>query len=417
MDKIIVAGGKKLSGTVQISGAKNAALPMMAATVLASGQSTLLNVPHLKDVSTFSDVLRVLGARVKREEHGLAIDTSSIEHFEAPYELVRTMRASIYVLGPLLARFGQARVSLPGGCAWGPRPVNLHLKAMEELGAQVEIQHGYIVAHSEKLSGAVIDFDVSSVGATANTMMAACLASGTTVIRNAAREPEIEALGVMLTSMGASISGVGTGTVEIQGVEGLHAVQERVIPDRIEAGTYMVATAITGGEVTLKGVRVDHMGAIIAKLEEAGVVIRQEGEDLVVERTSFLAPLDITTAPYPGFPTDMQAQIMILLSLARGTSVITENIFPDRFTHVPEIRRMGANVKLDANVAVITGVKELSGAPVMASDLRASAALILGGLVAKGETEVLRVYHIDRGYERIGEKLRRLGAEIHRVRE
>jgi UDP-N-acetylglucosamine 1-carboxyvinyltransferase len=417
VDKIIVAGGKKLSGTVQISGAKNAALPMMAATVLASGQSTLLNVPHLKDVSTFSDVLRVLGARVKREEHGLAIDTSSIEHFEAPYELVRTMRASIYVLGPLLARFGQARVSLPGGCAWGPRPVNLHLKAMEELGAQVEIQHGYIVAHSEKLSGAVIDFDVSSVGATANTMMAACLASGTTVIRNAAREPEIEALGVMLTSMGASISGVGTGTVEIQGVEGLHAVQERVIPDRIEAGTYMVATAITGGEVTLKGVRVDHMGAIIAKLEEAGVVIRQEGEDLVVERTSFLAPLDITTAPYPGFPTDMQAQIMILLSLARGTSVITENIFPDRFTHVPEIRRMGANVKLDANVAVITGVKELSGAPVMASDLRASAALILGGLVAKGETEVLRVYHIDRGYERIGEKLRRLGAEIHRVRE
>ena len=417
MDKIVIAGGKKLSGTVQISGAKNAALPMMAATILASGQSTLHNVPHLKDVSTFSDVLRVLGARVKREEHGLTIDTSSIEHFEAPYELVRTMRASIYVLGPLLARFGQARVSLPGGCAWGPRPVNLHLKAMEELGAQVEIQHGYIVAHSEKLSGAVIDFDVSSVGATANTMMAACLASGTTVIRNAAREPEIEALGAMLTSMGASISGVGTGTVEIRGVEGLHEVQERVIPDRIEAGTYMVATAITGGEVTLKGVRVDHMGAVIAKLEEAGVVIRQEGENLVVERTSSLAPLDIATAPYPGFPTDMQAQIMILLSLARGTSVITENIFPDRFTHVPEIRRMGANVKLDANVAVITGVKELSGAPVMASDLRASAALILGGLVAKGETEVLRIYHIDRGYERIGEKLRRLGAEIHRVRE
>ncbi|MCK4596938.1 UDP-N-acetylglucosamine 1-carboxyvinyltransferase [bacterium] len=417
MDKIVIAGGKKLSGTVQISGAKNAALPMMAATILASGQSTLHNVPHLKDVSTFSDVLRVLGARVKREEHGLTIDTSSIEHFEAPYELVRTMRASIYVLGPLLARFGQARVSLPGGCAWGPRPVNLHLKAMEELGAQVEIQHGYIVAHSEKLSGAVIDFDVSSVGATANTMMAACLASGTTVIRNAAREPEIEALGEMLTSMGASVSGVGTGTVEIRGVEGLHSVQERVIPDRIEAGTYMVATAITGGEVTLKGVRVDHMGAVIAKLEEAGVVIRQEGENLVVERTSSLAPLDITTAPYPGFPTDMQAQIMILLSLARGTSVITENIFPDRFTHVPEIRRMGANVKLDANVAVITGVKELSGAPVMASDLRASAALILGGLVAKGETEVLRIYHIDRGYERIGEKLRRLGAEIHRVRE
>jgi UDP-N-acetylglucosamine 1-carboxyvinyltransferase len=417
MDKIVVTGGKRLSGAVKMSGAKNAALPMMAATILASGESTLLNVPHLKDVSTFSDVLRVLGARVKREGDSLIIDASNIEHLEAPYELVRTMRASIYVLGPLLARFGQARVSLPGGCAWGPRPVNLHLKILEEMGAQVDIQHGYIMARAGKLQGALIDFAVSSVGATANAMMAASLASGTTLLRNAAREPEIEALGQMLSSMGASVSGAGSDTVEIQGVKALRAVRERIIPDRIEAGTYMVATAMTGGKVTLQGARADHLGAVIDKLEEAGVAIRPEAGDIVVEGSSSLVPLNVTTSPYPGFPTDMQAQFMALLSLAQGTSVITETIFPDRFTHVPELRRLGVKVKLDANVAKITGVERLSGAPVMASDLRASAALVLAALVAQGETEILRVYHIDRGYERIEEKLRGLGAEIHRVRK
>ncbi|KPL17874.1 MAG: UDP-N-acetylglucosamine 1-carboxyvinyltransferase [candidate division Zixibacteria bacterium SM23_81] len=416
MDKIVVAGGKRLAGAVDISGAKNAALPMMAATILASGESTLLNVPHLKDVSTFSDVLRVLGARVKREGNSLIIDTSSIEHLEAPYELVRTMRASIYVLGPLLARFGQARVSLPGGCAWGPRPVNLHLKILEEMGAHVEIQHGYIMARAGKLQGALIDFDVSSVGATANAMMAASLASGNTLLRNAAREPEIEALGQMLSSMGASVSGAGSGTVEIQGAKTLRAVRERIIPDRIEAGTYMVATAMTGGKVTLRRARADHLGAVIDKMAEAGVTIRQEAGNLVVEGPTSLVPVNVTTSPYPGFPTDMQAQFMALLSLAQGTSVITETIFPDRFTHVPELRRLGVKVTLDANVAKITGVKRLSGAPVMASDLRASAALVLAALVAQGETEILRVYHIDRGYERIEEKLRGLGAEIQRVR-
>lgn len=417
MDKIVVAGGKKLSGSVEISGAKNATLPMMAATILAPGLSTLLNVPLLKDVSTFSDVLRVLGARVRAEKDSLTIDTAGIEHLEAPYELVRTMRASIYVLGPLLARFGRARVSLPGGCALGPRPVNLHLRAMEALGAKVEVQHGYVVARSKKLQGASIDFDVSSVGATANVMMAACLASGTTVIRNAAREPEIVSLGEMLRSMGATIDGTGTDTIEIEGAESLHTVRQRIIPDRIEAGTYMVAAAITGGRVILKGARADHLTAVVGKMEDMGVGIQQEGDDIVVEGTSSLAPVDVTTAPYPGFPTDMQAQIMALLGLAQGTSVITETIFPDRFTHVPELRRLGIDVRLDGNVAVVTGVEGLSGAPVMASDLRASAALLLAGLVAQGETEILRVYHIDRGYARIEEKLQGLGASIQRVRE
>jgi UDP-N-acetylglucosamine 1-carboxyvinyltransferase len=416
VDKIVVTGGKKLSGAVQISGAKNAALPMMAATILTAGQSTLNNVPQLKDISTFSDVLRVLGTRVRRRGHTLDIDTTGIGHLEAPYELVRTMRASIYVLGPMLARFGRAKVSLPGGCALGPRPVNLHIKAMRALGAKVDIRHGYIIARSTRLSGAVIDFDISSVGATANAMMAATLASGTTRILNAAREPEIVALGKMLTAMGASISGVGTHTVQIEGAQSLRPVRKRVIPDRIEAGTFMAAAALTRGRVTLNGVRGEHLGAVLGKLEEAGVSVRQEGKDMVVNGSGGLSPVDITTAPYPGFPTDLQAQFMALLSLAPGTSVITETIFPDRFTHVPELRRLGVDVKLDANMAVITGVKKLSGAPVMASDLRASAALVLAGLVARGQTEVTRIYHIDRGYERIEQKLRQLGGDVHRVR-
>jgi len=417
LDRIVVTGGKKLSGTVQISGSKNAALPMMAAAILPSGQTRLSNVPLLKDIHTFSDVLRVLGARVEKRGHSIDIDASGISHLEAPYELVRTMRASIYVLGPLLARFGRARVSLPGGCALGPRPVNLHIKAMRALGARVDIQHGYIVARAKKLRGAVIDFDISSVGATANAMMAATLATGATRIQNAAREPEIVALGKMLTAMGASITGIGSHTIDIQGVGELQAVRRRVIADRIEAGTFMVAAAITAGKVTLKGVHYDHLSAVIGKLQEAGVKVSRGDGYLVISGAVPLRPVDITTAPYPGFPTDLQAQFMTLLGLVPGTSLITETIFPDRFTHVPELRRLGMNIKLDGNVAVITGVKGCSGAPVMASDLRASAALVLAGLIAGGQTDVLRIYHIDRGYERIEDKLRSLGADIRRVRQ
>jgi len=390
---------------------------MMAAAILSSGRTRLSNVPLLKDVHTFSDVLRVLGARVEVRGHSIDIDTSGISHLEAPYELVRTMRASIYVLGPLLARFGRARVSLPGGCALGPRPVNLHIKAMRALGARVEIRHGYIVARSKGLRGAVIDFDISSVGATANAMMAAALAAGTTRIQNAAREPEIVALGKMLNAMGAGITGLGSDTIEIQGARDLKAVGRRVIPDRIEAGTFMAAAAMTAGKVTLKGVRHAHLSAVISKLEEAGVRVEPKHGRIVINGSTSLRPVDIITSPYPGFPTDLQAQFMTLLGLASGTSVITETIFPDRFTHVPELRRLGMNIKLDANVAVITGVEGFSGAPVMASDLRASAALVLAGLIAKGQTEVLRIYHIDRGYERIEEKLRSLGADIRRVRQ
>jgi UDP-N-acetylglucosamine 1-carboxyvinyltransferase len=390
---------------------------MMAAAILTAGRTRLSNVPLLKDVHTFSDVLRVLGARVEQRGHTIDIDASGITHLEAPYELVRTMRASVYVLGPLLARFGRARVSLPGGCALGPRPVNLHIKAMRALGARVEIRHGYIVARSKRLRGADIDFDISSVGATANAMMAASLAEGTTRIQNAAREPEIIALGKMLKAMGVGITGLGSHTIEIEGVSDLKAVRRRVIPDRIETGTFMVAAAITAGQVTLKGVRQDHVSAVIGKLEKAGAGVERSDGRLVVSGSASLRPVDITTTPYPGFPTDLQAQFMALLGLASGTSVITETIFPDRFTHVPELRRLGMNIKLDANVAVVTGVKGFSGAPVMASDLRASAALVLAGLIARGRTEVLRIYHIDRGYERIEEKLRNLGADIQRVRE
>lgn len=390
---------------------------MMAAAILTAGRTRLSNVPLLKDVHTFSDVLRVLGARVEQRGHTIDIDASGITHLEAPYELVRTMRASVYVLGPLLARFGRARVSLPGGCALGPRPVNLHIKAMRALGARVEIRHGYIVARSKRLRGADIDFDISSVGATANAMMAASLAEGTTRIQNAAREPEIIALGKMLKAMGVGITGLGSHTIEIEGVSDLKAVRRRVIPDRIETGTFMVAAAITAGQVTLKGVRQDHVSAVIGKLEEAGAGVERSDGRLVVSGSASLRPVDITTTPYPGFPTDLQAQFMALLGLASGTSVITETIFPDRFTHVPELRRLGMNIKLDANVAVVTGVKGFGGAPVMASDLRASAALVLAGLIARGRTEVLRIYHIDRGYERIEEKLRNLGADIQRVRE
>jgi len=417
MDKIVVRGGAQLKGEVEIGGAKNAALPIMAATLLAPGVHTLRNVPSLVDVRTMGHVLRVLGCQVTHHDHSLTIDTSNCSYHEAPYELVKTMRASVCVLGPLLARHQSARVSLPGGCAWGPRPVDFHIRAMEALGATVDIEHGYIVAKADRLRGSVIHFDTSSVGATENAMMAAVLAEGTTVIENAAREPEITALADFLIAMGAKMEGAGTATITIEGVTDLRAVEHRVIPDRIEAGTFMVASAITGGDVLMKGVVREHCSAVVSKLEAAGTEIVDEPGGLRVRGPVWARAINVTTAPYPGFATDMQAQMMALMTVADGTSVITETIYVDRFSHVPELRRLGADISLDHNIAVVTGVKKLSGAKVMATDLRASAALILAGLVAEGETEVSRVYHIDRGYEKIEEKLAGLGASIQRVSE
>lgn len=417
MDKIIVEGGARLQGEVSVGGAKNAALPIMAATLLAPGVFRLRNVPSLADVRTMGHVLRVLGASVEHHNHGMTVDTTNARYHEAPYELVKTMRASVCVLGPILARLGRARVSLPGGCAWGPRPVDFHIRAMKTLGASVEIDHGYIVAESPRLKGANIHFDTSSVGATENAMMAATLADGTTVIENAAREPEIDALAGFLRSMGASIEGDGTGTIVIEGRDELRPADVDVIPDRIEAGTFMVAAAMTGGDVLVKGARREHVNAVAMKLREAGADVEDEDGGVRVRGPLWARSVNVTTAPYPGFPTDMQAQFMALMTVADGSSVITETIYADRFSHVPELRRLGADISLDRNVAVVAGVKTLSGAKVMATDLRASAALILAGLVADGETEVSRVYHIDRGYEAIEKKLRALGASVTRVKD
>ncbi|UCF78489.1 MAG: UDP-N-acetylglucosamine 1-carboxyvinyltransferase [Candidatus Eiseniibacteriota bacterium] len=414
MEKIVIQGGRRLSGKVEIAGSKNAALPIMAASILAPGKSVLANVPALRDVSTMKQMLETLGASVSLDAGTLTIDAAGCDSFEAPYELVRTMRASVYVLGPLLARFKRARVSLPGGCAWGPRPVDLHLSAMRELGAEVDIEHGYIVASAEKLKGREIHFEISSVGATGNAMMAACLAEGRTVLRNAACEPEIEALAAFLTKMGANISGAGTTVIAIEGVRELKPAQDSVIPDRIEAGTYMVAAAITAGTVRVANCIPAHCVSVISKLAEAGVQVMQSDSELIVSASRRPESVAITTAPYPGFPTDMQAQMMALMCVAEGTSVFVENIYRDRFTHVPELRRMNADIKVEGNVATVRGMPALGSAQVMATDLRASAALILAGLIADGRTEVSRIYHIDRGYERIEKKLSALGAEIWR---
>jgi UDP-N-acetylglucosamine 1-carboxyvinyltransferase len=417
MDRIVIEGGARLEGEVRISGAKNAALPVMAATLLAPGVFKLSNVPSLVDVRTMGHVLRVLGAEVDDHDHSITIDTTNCKYHEAPYELVKTMRASICVLGPLLARHGRARVSLPGGCAWGPRPVDFHIRAMKELGAKVELEHGYIVAEAERLKGAHVHFETSSVGATENAMMAAVLAEGGTVIENAAREPEIGALADMLRAMGGRVEGDGTGTIVIGGVDELHPADIEIVPDRIEAGTFMVAAAITGGDVLLTGARKDHCEAVVRKLGEAGAEIADGPGGIRVRGPARARSVNVTTAPYPGFATDMQAQFMALMSVAEGSSVITETIYSDRFSHVPELRRLGADITLDRNVAAINGAERLSGAKVMATDLRASAALILAGLVAEGETEVSRVYHIDRGYEAIEKKLSGLGASIRREKE
>ncbi len=414
MDKFVIHGGKPLHGTVEISGAKNAALPIMVATLLAPGVYHIRNVPELRDVRTMAHLLRIIGARVQFEDHQMEIDTRDANFPEAPYELVKTMRASIYVLGPLLARYGQARVSLPGGCAWGPRPVDLHLKGMEKLGATLTLDKGYINARAKKLQGTPIYLDVSSVGATGNIMMAAVLAEGETVIENAAEEPEIVDLGHFLQKMGAHIEGLGTKTIRIQGVKELEPADYTIIPDRIEAGTFLVAGLITGGEITVTHAEPNHLTEVLAKLEEAGGILEVKENSISIRASGEIRPTDVTTAVYPGYPTDMQAQWIALMALANGSSVITDTIYPDRFTHVPELQRLGADIVLKNNSAFVKGVEKLIGAPVMSTDLRASAALVLAALAAEGRSDVHRVYHIDRGYERIERKLEQLGADIRR---
>jgi UDP-N-acetylglucosamine 1-carboxyvinyltransferase len=415
LDKFIIHGGKKLNGTVAISGAKNASLALMPAALLASGTFHLTNTPELRDVHTMSALLRSMGMHIELKNHVLTLDTRGVNKHDAPYEHVKKMRASIYVLGPLLARYGRARVSLPGGCAWGPRPVNLHIEGMKKLGAAIDIEHGYIIAKAAKLTGTKIHFDISSVGATGNVLMAAVLAQGTTTITNAAIEPEITALAKFLVNMGARINGIGTNTLEIEGTHELHATDFETIPDRIEAGTFLCAAAMTGGSVTLTNVQPEHFSAVAAKLEDAGCRTEVQGSRFKVIAPDQIKPVDATAIIYPGFPTDMQAQWIALMSIADGTSIITDTVYLDRFKHVPELERLGANIELKENAAIVRGVKKLTGAKVMSTDLRASASLILAGLVAEGTTEVLRVYHLDRGYEAIERKLRALGADIERV--
>ncbi len=416
MDKIIIEGGHSLKGEVRISGAKNAALPILVSSLLADGWNTYTNIPDLKDIESTLLLLSSLGAKVEREKDTVRIDASGLNNSEASYELVRKMRASILVLGPLLARLKEARGSLPGGCAIGARPINLHLKALARLGASVEVEHGYIKATVDCLKGNSIYFDISTVTGTENLMMAAVLADGVTNLGNAAREPEIIALADVLNKMGADIKGAGTSEITIQGVSSLKPVSVSIIPDRIEAGTFMVASALTGGDVTLTGCMSDHLEAVIHKLSLTGAKVIVDGNNIRVKGPDKIKSVDVKTLPYPGFPTDMQAQFMVLMSVACGFSIISETIFENRFIHVSELRRMGAQIKVSGNSAVVQGVKELSGAPVMASDLRASASLILAGLVARGKTEVNRVYHLDRGYQSIEAKFAKLGAAVKRVK-
>ncbi len=418
MDAIVIKGGARLGGAVTISGAKNAALPLIASALLTVGKNTFKNVPDLRDVQTMANVLRGMGAEVSGKRV-LRVDTSRINTLEAPYDLVRTMRASVLVLGPLVARYGRARVSLPGGCAIGARPIDQHLKGLEKMGAAFEIDRGYVEARCEKLRGAEITFDMVTVTGTMNVMMAAALAKGRSLIENAAREPEVEELARVLNKMGAQIHGAGTSVISVEGVDELYPVEHAIIADRIEAGTFMVAAAATGGDVLLEGCLPEHLGAALEKLREAGAGVEAAPGGIRVWGHGTLSPLEIVTQPHPGFPTDMQAQFMVLAALADGQSVIKETIFENRFMHVPELNRMNANISVDGRTALVRGPTEFSGTIVMASDLRASAALIIAGLLAKEgtTTRVRRVYHLDRGYERIERKLRKLGARIRRVKE
>jgi len=415
VDKLLVRGGKPLQGTVRISGSKNAALPVMAATLLTPGVHRLRNVPRLRDTHTFARVLELLGARVSFDANLLTVDTREVSSVEAPYELVKTMRASIYVLGPLLARFGRAKVSLPGGCAWGPRPVNLHLTGLQAMGAVLEIEHGYIVGRDARLKGATIGFDVVSVGATAQLMMAAVLAEGTTVLENVALEPDVTVLGEVLAGCGARIEGLGSRRLTIQGVTSLRPIDTAIIPDRIEAATFAAVAAMTGGTIRLENVVPDHFEAALRKLEEAGCALQRAADSVTVAGPARPRPLNVVTQPFPGFPTDMQAQMIAVCAVAEGTSVIEDTIYLDRFTHVPELARMGARIELRGNVAVVKGVDRLAGAQVMATDLRASACLVMAALAAQGETLVDRIYHLDRGYESLEQKLAALGADIQRI--
>lgn len=417
MDKIVIRGGERLIGEMEVSGSKNAVLPIFAASLLAEGENLFHQVPNLMDVRTIIRVLSNLGVKVGKEEKSYRVDATDISTHEAPYEMVKTMRASILVLGPLVARMGKARVSLPGGCAIGARPVNLHLMGLEALGAKIEIRHGYIEAEAHGLRGASITFDIPTVTGTENLMMAAVMAKGKTTLQNAAMEPEVMELADVLTKMGAKIKGAGTSVIEIEGVRSLHAIEHTVIPDRIEAGTLMVAAGLTRGNIKLLRCPLHHMEAIVKKLRQSGMEIEPEGDGARVVGNRRIRSVDVKTLPYPGFPTDMQAQFMVLMSLAKGLSVISETIFENRFIHVSELIRMGADVRIVGNSAIIQGVENLSGAPVMGSDLRASASLVVAGVGAEGVTEVSRVYHLDRGYEGLDKKLAQLGANIKRIKE
>ena len=414
MDEILINGGNRLVGEVRISGAKNSALPILASTILSGGECVITNLPRVVDVLTMGKLLGILGAKVSHEGNRAVIQADMIASTEAPYDLVKTMRASVLVLGPLVARCGEAKVSLPGGCAIGSRPVNLHLAGLAKLGAEISIEHGYITAKAKRLRGARIYCDTPTVTGTENLMMAAALADGVTMLENAAKEPEIVDLAEFLLKRGARIHGAGTDVITIEGVSQLHGGDHDVIPDRIEAGTYLAAGAMTRGAVTVTHCYPRHLEAVLMKLREAGADVQEEKDVVRLTMPGILRGTDVKTLPFPGFPTDMQAQMVALMSLAAGTSVITETVFESRFMHVEELRRMGAAIRVEGNRLVVTGCKGLTGAPVMASDLRASAGLIVAGLAAEGLTQVQRVYHLDRGYERLEEKLRALGADIQR---
>jgi len=416
MDKIVIQGGRALKGEVRISGAKNAALPILISSLLTDGWNTYSNVPDLKDIQSTKLLLSSLGAEIESDGDIVKINGGGMCNHEASYDLVRKMRASILVLGPLVARLKKARVSLPGGCAIGARPINLHLKGLAQLGAVIELKHGYVEASADHLKGNEIYLDIPTVTGTENLMMAAVLAKGVTVLQNAAREPEVVALADVLIKMGAKIKGAGTSVITIEGVSTLKPVSVSIIPDRIETGTFMVSAALTRGDVTILNCEPDHLEAVIHKLRLSGAQVTVEDKSIRVKGSDEIASVDLKTLPYPGFPTDMQAQFMVLMSVAEGVSVISETIFENRFIHVSELKRMGADIKISGSTAMITGVPALSGAPVMATDLRASASLILAGLAAVGTSEINRVYHLDRGYESIEKKFARLGAAIKRVK-
>ena len=414
MDKFLIHGGNQLYGTIKVSGAKNACLPLMAASLLVKGKIVIRNVPNLRDTRTMKKLLEIIGAEVTFENGVMEIDATNANNPEAPYELVKTMRASFYALGPLTARFGRAKISLPGGCAWGPRPVDLHLKGIEKLGGKVTLDEGYINIETDGLKGALLHLDISSVGATGNLLMASVLAEGETVIENAAREPEIVCLIDFLNQMGADIEGRETDVLRINGVRELRPIEFEVIPDRIEAGTYLITAAAVGGDVLVDGLDPSHLKAVTDKMLEAGANIEINENSIRVSSTDQLRATDVSTNIYPGYPTDMQAQWIALMATAKGRCVVTDTVYEDRFTHVPELVRLGIDVKLNGNSAVVNGVEKLKGAPIMSTDIRASASMVIAALMAEGRTELHRIYHLDRGYEDLENKLRGIGADIKR---